>query len=47
MRTSSFVGIVQEYSENGDLLKLILKIGYIDEIEARFLFRQLIEALKV
>lgn len=47
MQTPSYVGIIQEYGENGDLLKLIKKFGYIDEIESRFLFRQLIEVLKV
>ncbi|TKR59611.1 hypothetical protein L596_029256 [Steinernema carpocapsae] len=40
------VCIFQEYAENGDLLGRIEKKKRIDEIEGRFLFRQLIEGLR-
>lgn len=41
------VCIVQEYAENGDLLQLIKKKKRIDEVEGRFLFRQIIEGIMV
>lgn len=47
VQSPSYVAIVQEYAENGDILKLVKKLGHIDEVECRFLFRQLIEAIMV
>lgn len=41
------VCIIQEYAENGDLLQLIKKKKRIDELEGRFLFRQIIEGIIV
>lgn len=41
----SYVCFVQEYALHGDLLQKIKRNGRIDELESRFYFRQLIEAL--
>jgi serine/threonine protein kinase len=45
-QTTNCTALIQEYCQNGDLLTLIRKKKRIDEVEARFLFRQLIEAMK-
>uniref|UniRef100_A0AC34QC82 Protein kinase domain-containing protein n=1 Tax=Panagrolaimus sp. JU765 TaxID=591449 RepID=A0AC34QC82_9BILA len=46
IRTSSYVCMVEEFAADGDLLRLIRKEKRIDECEAKFLFRQLIEGLR-
>ncbi|VDM28763.1 unnamed protein product [Toxocara canis] len=45
IESESTVCIVEEHAAGGDLLKKIKKQSRINEIEARFYFRQLIEAL--
>jgi len=46
VHSSAYTAMVQEYQENGDLLKLLKNRGKIDEEESRFMFRQLIEAIR-
>ncbi|TKR89894.1 hypothetical protein L596_013933 [Steinernema carpocapsae] len=46
MDFGSVVCMIEEFAENGDLLNRVKKLKRIDEVEGRFLFRQLVEGLQ-
>ncbi|KAH7727970.1 Protein C27D6.11 [Aphelenchoides avenae] len=46
LKTHSYLCMVEEFAEHGDLLKRIKQEKRLSELEARFLFRQLIEGIR-
>lgn len=47
LKTHSYLCMIEEYAEHGDLLKRIKREKRLDELESRFLFRQLVEGIRV
>lgn len=47
IKTNSYICMIAEYCADGDLLRLIKKEKRLDDLEAKFLFRQLVEGLRV